>query len=116
MGKNVAAPTVFDGRPQVPFPTYAILETVEKDHVMTPGQFCSKLQDLRVGPRLGEGTHVAKIAEAETLHPGKLRAEILGQPIHDLSSPPLGHKAGGEVLSDRPVEPDGLLVEGQGGP
>jgi hypothetical protein len=44
MGKNVPAPTVFDGHPQVPFPTYAIFETVKKDHVMTPGQFCSKLQ------------------------------------------------------------------------
>jgi hypothetical protein len=32
MGKNVAAPTVFDGRPQVPFPAYAVFETVEKDH------------------------------------------------------------------------------------
>src|SRR5277367_2538334 len=116
MGKNVAAPTVFDGHPQVPFPTYAVFETVEKYHVMTPGQFCSKLQDLRIGPRLGEGTHVAKVAEAETLHPGKLRAKILGQPIHHLSSPPLGSKAGGEVLSDRPVEPDGLLVQRQGGP
>jgi hypothetical protein len=35
MGKNVPAPTVFDGHPQVPFPTYAIFETVKKDHVMT---------------------------------------------------------------------------------
>jgi hypothetical protein len=82
---------------------------------MTPGQFCSKLQTLRVGPRLGEGTHVAKVAEAETLHPWKLRAEILGQPIHHLSSQPLGRKAGGG-LSARPIEPDGLLVERQGGP
>jgi len=104
---------VFDGRPQLQFPAYAVFETVEEDHVMTPGQFCSKLQNLRVGPRLGEGTHVAKVAEAETLHPGKLDAEILGQPIHHLSSPPLGRKAGREVLSDRPLEPDGLLVEGQ---
>jgi hypothetical protein len=60
MGKNVAAPTVFDGRPQVPFPAYAVFDTVEEDHVMTPKQFCSKLQNLGVGPRLGEGTHVAK--------------------------------------------------------
>jgi hypothetical protein len=30
--------------------------------VMTPGQFCSKLQNLGVGPGLGEGTHVAKVA------------------------------------------------------
>jgi hypothetical protein len=66
MGKNVAAPTVFDGCPQVPFPAYAVFETVEKDHVVPPGQFCSKLQDLRVGPRLGEGTHIAKVAEAST--------------------------------------------------
>lgn len=55
-----------------------------------------------------------KIPQAEALHPGKLVAEILGQPIHHLGSPPLGLKAGGEVLPDGPVEPDGLLVEGQG--
>jgi hypothetical protein len=56
---------------------------------------------LRVGPRLGEGTHVAKVAEAEALHSGKLRAEILGEPIHHLSSPPLGRKAGGESMRRR---------------
>ena len=83
--------------------SYAVFETGEEDHVMTPRQFCSKLQNLGIGPRLAEGTPVAKVAEAETLHPGKLRAKILGQPIHDLSSPPLRRKAGGEVLSDRPM-------------
>ena len=30
MGKNVAAPPVFEGRPQVPFPAYAVFETVER--------------------------------------------------------------------------------------
>ncbi len=81
---------------------------------MTPRQFCSKLQNLRVGPRLGEGTHVAKVAGLPP--PRETPCRALGQPIHHFSSPPLGHKAGGKVLSDQLVEPDGLLVERQGGP
>jgi hypothetical protein len=71
MGKNVATPTLFVGPPEVPFLAYAVFETVEDDHVMTQGNFCSKLQNLRVGPRLGEGTRLAKVAEADTLHSGK---------------------------------------------
>ena len=58
MGKNVAAPSVFDGRPQIPFPALAVFEPIEQHHVMSPGQFCSKLQNLGVRPGLGEGTHV----------------------------------------------------------
>ena len=115
MGKNVAAPSVFDGRPQIPFPALAVFETVEQDHVMSPGQFCSKLHNLGVRPSLGEGTHVAQIPEAEALHAGKFRSEILGQAVHHLRSPPLSRKAGGEILSDGPVELDGFLVERQGG-
>jgi hypothetical protein len=68
------------------------------------------------GPGLGKGTHVAKIAEAEALHARKFRAEIPGQPIHHLGSPPLRRKTGGEILPDGPVELDGLLVERQNGP
>ena len=72
--------------------------------MVTPGQFCSKLQNLRVKPRLGKGPHVAKIPQAKAVHAGKLVAEILGQPIHHLGSPALGRKAGGKVLPDGPVE------------
>ena len=65
MGKNVAAPSVLDGRPQLPFPALAVFETVEQDDVMSPGQFCSKLQNLGVRPGLGEGTHVGVPSENE---------------------------------------------------
>ncbi len=66
MGKNVAAPSVFDGRPQIPFPALAVFEPIEQHHVMSPGQFCSKLQNLGVRPGLGEGTHVGDISRNGT--------------------------------------------------
>jgi hypothetical protein len=65
----------------IPLPVLPVLEAIEQNHMVTPGQFCSKLQNLRVRPRLGKGPHVAKIPQSEALHPGKLVAEILGQPI-----------------------------------
>jgi len=114
VGQHVSAPTILEGGAQIPLPALRVLEPIEQNHMMTPRQFCSKLQNLRVRPRLGKRPHVAKIAQAEALYPRKLVTKILGQPIHYLGSPALGRKAGGEVLSDRPVEPDGLLVEGQG--
>jgi len=36
MGKNVAAPAVFDGRPEVPFSARAVFQPVEQDHVVAP--------------------------------------------------------------------------------
>jgi hypothetical protein len=116
MGKNVTAPAMFDGSLEIPFPALAIFEPVEQDHVMSPGQFCSKLQNLGVRPGLGEGTHVAQIPEAEALHAGKFRPEILGQTIHHLRPPPLRREPGGEILSNGPVELDGFLVQRQGSP
>ena len=66
------------------------LPAIERNHMVNPGQSCSQLQDLRVTPGLGKGPRVAKIAEAKALHPGKLVAEILGEPIYHLGSPALG--------------------------
>ena len=55
MGQHVTAPAVLEGGPQIPLPALPVLEPVEQDHMMTPGQFCSKLQNLRVRPGLGKG-------------------------------------------------------------
>ena len=78
---------------------------------MTPRQFCSKLQNMRVVPRLGKGPHVTKVSEAEALHTGELRPKISGEPIDHLRPPPLSREAGGEFVADGPIEQDGFLVE-----
>ena len=42
---------------------------------------------VRVGPRLGEPTHVLEIRRGEPFHPGKLGAQIRGEPGEDLAAP-----------------------------
>jgi hypothetical protein len=43
MNQDVPAPSVLEGCPEVPFAALAVFEPVEQDHVMSPGQFCSKV-------------------------------------------------------------------------
>jgi hypothetical protein len=43
MHENIAASAMFNGRLQIPFPRGAILDAVEEDHVVAPGQLCSNL-------------------------------------------------------------------------
>ena len=70
----------------------ALLHAIEQKHLVTPRQFCSKLQNWRVRPRLGEGPHITETPEAEALDPGKLVAEVLCQPIHRLVPHPSAAK------------------------
>ena len=104
MDQDIAAPAVLEGGAEVPLPARLILEPVEQNHMMTPGQFCSKLQNFGVGPGLGKGPHVAEVAGAEALDTGKLRPQILRQPVYHLGSPALSREPGGEILPNRPVE------------
>ena len=84
---------------------------------MTPGQKCHTLwHNLRVRPRLRQGSHVLEVARAEALHPGKARLQVAGQPVDDLGSPALGPLAQENLGADRPVEEDQLAGDRQGGP
>jgi hypothetical protein len=43
MHQEVAAPPMFDSCLDVPFPSRLVFEAVQQDHVVAPGQLCSKL-------------------------------------------------------------------------
>ena len=43
MNEDIAAPAMFNGRLQIPFPRGAILDPVEEDHMVPPRQLCSNL-------------------------------------------------------------------------
>jgi hypothetical protein len=89
MDQDIAAPPMLDRCLEVPFPSRLICEAVEQNHMVPPGQLCSKLlHNWLLGPGPGERPHIFETARAEALDPGKLRLQILGQPIDDLSAPP----------------------------
>ena len=79
---------MFDSCLDVPFPSRLVFEAVQQDHVVAPGQLCSKLlHNWLLGPGFGERPHVFETARAEALDPGKLRLQILCQAI-DTFIPP----------------------------
>jgi hypothetical protein len=72
--------------------------------MVTPGQFCSKLQNVGIGPSFGEGPHVAQIPEAKALDARKFRPKILRQPVYYFGSPAFSREAGRKILPDGPVQ------------
>ena len=82
---------------------------------MAPGQKCHKLWHFcPVWPCRGQAAHVLQVSRTEALHPGKLAAQIPGQPVDDFRSPTLGLLSGENVTSDGPVKEHQLPADGQG--
>jgi hypothetical protein len=83
---------------------------------VAPGQFCNELlQNLLVGPSLGQRTHVAEVPRAEPFDSWELSLQIVSESVDNLAAPLLGRKPLAQVPADRPIEQDELPVHGKGG-
>jgi hypothetical protein len=66
MDQDIAAPPMLDRCLEVPFRCGLVFEAVEQDHVVPPGQLCSKLlHNWLLDPGLGERPHVFETSWAE---------------------------------------------------
>ena len=66
VGEDIAAPTMLNHPSGVPDAFLRCLDCIEEEHVLAPGQLCSKLlHKFAVGPGFGEGTHIIQIAGAK---------------------------------------------------
>jgi hypothetical protein len=75
-------PAVADRSSCVPLAVGAVVEAVEEDLVLAPSEILQKpLQNLRVGPGGGEGSHVPKVARREPSLSGVSGFEIGREPV-----------------------------------
>ena len=89
--QDIAAPAVFDRRPEIPFPQRRVFELIEKNPEVAPGQKCHKLWHFfGVQPDLGKGPQVLKVPRTIPLDFGKLYLQVMRQPLDDFGAPTLG--------------------------
>jgi len=71
---------LFEGGAKTPLSRGAVLDSVQDSDIVAPGQFCNELlQNLLVGPSLGQRTHVAEVPRAEPFDSRKLSWAIANQ-------------------------------------
>ena len=114
--QNIPTPAVFEGGAKVPLSRGTILDPVQDTDIVAPGQFCNELlQNLIVGPSLGQRTHVTEVPRAEPFYSRELSLQILSEAVDNLASPLLSRKPLAQVPADRPIEEDELPVHGKSG-
>ena len=114
--QDISAPAVFDRSAEIPLSFDRGFQPVEQDHMMTPGQLCSKLlHNWLVGPGRGKRPHVLEASCAETLDAGKLSLQVMCQPLDNLGAPALGILASEDLPAYPPVEEDQFPAHGKGG-
>jgi hypothetical protein len=103
----------------IPKAGVAVFELGEQGDVLPPWQLSNGLLDNCVGilsgPRVGEAAHVVEVGSREACHPWKVAPEIRGQPLDDLGAPALASLADEDLMTNLPVEPDQLAVNGERG-
>ena len=60
---------------------------------------------------IGQAPHIFEVAQTAPLDSGKLRLQLMGQPLDDLGAPPLGALTEQDVTANRPVEQDQLPAD-----
>ena len=109
--EHIAGPPVLAGPVGIPEPHLGVVELLQERDLVPPGHLCkAPLHNLEVGPGLGERPHVLEVARGHP-HVREQRAQITGEPIHDLASPPRLLLADEDLLPDVPVEQHKLLID-----
>jgi hypothetical protein len=88
----------------VPVAELVVVEPVEEDGDVAPGQLCnSLLQNLLVRPGCCERSHLREVPRGAALHLRELSPQIRRKPADDVAPPPLVTLA----LQDRRTDPPG---------
>lgn len=83
--------------------------------MVAPGQLCSKLlHNWLLRPGLGKRSHIFEAPGAEAFDTGKLRLQVLRQPVDDLRSPPFRPLPAEDVAANRPLKKEQLPVYREG--
>lgn len=111
MFEDVPRPPVRGRLTGVPAPELVVIEPVEEDGDVPPGQLCnSLLQNLLVRPRCRERPHIREVPRGEPLHLRELGPQIRCEPADDVAPPPFLPLALQNRCSDSPVETDQFRV------
>src|SRR5262249_4403181 len=95
---------VFDCFADVKRTRLVVLQAVEQDAILAPGNLCNKLlHNFAIRPRLGERAHVFEIAGRVTRKFWKLPLEVAGKTVDDLRAPAFAFLTGQDVATDVPV-------------
>src|SRR5260370_36048899 len=88
--KNTAGPAVFDSFSNVEFAYLRVLNAIEHDAIVFPGNLCTKLvHNFRIWPCTGKGAHVFEIAHRVASEIRERTLETCGEPIDELCAPAL---------------------------
>src|ERR1700723_1704976 len=104
MNQDILTPAVLQRCPEMPLPRRPVLDSVQNAHIVTPGQLCNKLlHNWFLRPGLCQGPHVLETSRAEALDAGKLILQIMGKPVDNPGTPPLGSLFGEDIPANRPI-------------
>jgi hypothetical protein len=92
-----------------------VVDSVDQDHDVAPGQFCSVVLQNRVRPGRGEAAHVGEVPGSQTPHPGELCLQVVGESLNGPAAPLVVALTIQQELPDPPVELDDLRVDRAGG-
>jgi hypothetical protein len=91
VGQHVAGPAVFGGGSGVPIPLGGVIELVEQDGDVAPGQLAnSLLDDYLLRPGVGHLAHGVDVAAGQTAHLGERGTQVRGEPVDHPGAPSLG--------------------------
>jgi len=100
--QDIPTPAVFEGGAKVPLSRGTVLDPVQDSDIVSPGQFCNELlQNLLVGPGLGQRTHVAEVPRVEPFDRRELSLQIPSEPVDNLAAPLLSRKPLAQIDPDR---------------
>ena len=110
--QHVSGPAVGYGLVGVPFPQGLVIEPVQEDRDMAPGQLCNSLLHP-FWPCLGQGPHIEKVAARRAFHLRELCSEVSRKALDNLGPPALGLLAFQYQPAEAPVQADHLRVHRQ---
>jgi hypothetical protein len=111
--QDIAGPAIVDGGSRVPETCFGVVELLDQREVVVPGQLCKRrLHNCRGWPGFGEGPHVLQVSRRESGRFGKLPLQIGREPVDDPGSPAFKALAAQNVLPDRQIAGQHLLVRG----
>ena len=127
MNEHAPAPAVLDGLAGVPEPFARVLDLLDKDDVVTPGNPGHGLRKAALGNlshklwdnfgsvlvRQVEGAHPVEVCPREAAQPGERLLEVFAQAVEHRVTPAVAFLACDDVSPDLPVERDELPVDSE---